>query len=361
MKIALVCRRYHPEIGGVETHVKEIAERLAKNHEIAIFTLVNDKRLEGKQIINGICIMRFKSLRLSYAAEFPPSSMLREIESFGPQIIHSHSIHTTIPYFASRVNSNSKFVITPHYLGSATSTFRGMLFSLYKPFLGSAMSKADRIICTTSAEKEMTTKTFVLDQTKIQIIPNGVGSDLGSIIPRREGLRILSVARLDLAHKKTDKLIRAFKILESKIDAKLVLVGDGPDKQEIIKLVKELGLAEKVEVKSNLSRDELIQEYSTATIFVTASEMENFGIAVAEALAARLRVIVPNSTALAMYVKDGYASGMQAPITPEKIAQSILVSLQESAERSLSYSPYTWDMAANDLEKLYRELEKENC
>jgi len=257
MKIAMLCRRYYPEMGGIETHVKEIAERIAKKHEITVFTL-SDKKFVGNETINGVSVRRFGYLGLSYSAEIPPGSFLREIEKFDPKIVHSHSAHTSIPYFASKIKCDSKFVITPHYQGNATTAFRRVLFSLYKPFLGSSFNRADSIICVSAIEREMLSNVFRLNQDKVRVIPNGVGSDLLNLDLRSQTdpeLRILSVARLDLHHKKTDKLIKAFKLLESKINSKLILVGDGPDKEEIVRLIKTLGMNEKIELKSNLTRE----------------------------------------------------------------------------------------------------------
>jgi 1,2-diacylglycerol 3-alpha-glucosyltransferase len=359
MRIAIICRRYHPEIGGIETHVKEIAERLGKKHEVMVFTLVWDKNLVGDDIVNGVKVKRFKSLGLNYSAEMPPSSLLRAVEEFKPHIVHSHSVHTSIPYFASKVKCGAKFVVTPHYQGKATTTFRRMLFIISKAFLGSAMSKADRIICVSPAEREMLSNTFAVDHRKVRIVSNGIGTDLMSITPesrKQNGeLRILSVARFDLHHKQTDRLIKAFKILEPNINAKLVLVGDGPDKPEIIRIVRALHLDEKVEIKSNLSRQDLIKEYARASVFVTASEKEAFGIAVAEALAAKLKVVVPNATALSSFVKAGYALGIEVPVTPEKVAEAISSCIQNDSP-IVEYSPYTWDTAAGDLEAVYEEL-----
>jgi len=146
---------------------------------------------------------------------------------------------------------------------------------VYKPFLISAMSRAHRIICVSPVERDMLSNRFAIDLEKIRIIPNGVGTDLADIKRGHpDQLRILSVGRFDLHHKKTDKLIRAFKILESKIEAKLVLVGSGPDKHEIIKLIEALDLDEKVELKSDLTREELVQEYSNSCCRGSGCEVE---------------------------------------------------------------------------------------
>ena len=54
MKIAIICRRYYSEMGGIETHVQEIAERLAKRHEVLVFTLVSGNGETCNEIINGV-------------------------------------------------------------------------------------------------------------------------------------------------------------------------------------------------------------------------------------------------------------------------------------------------------------------
>ncbi len=368
MKIALVCRRYHPEIGGVETHVREIAERLAKDNEVTVFTLASNKDKLVTDNINGVNVRRFKCIKLSYSMEFPPEFMIRSIEQFEPDIIHAHSIHTTVPYYASLANCGSKFIVTPHYLGGALTAFRKILFAGYKPYINKAMKTANRIICTSPIEKEMVIRDFkAANLEKIRLIPNGVDPELSNIMhDENASLRMISVARLDLTHKKTDKLVRAFKIfLESTNHdsgkryaqgPKLVLVGNGPDKDKIIQLVNDLELQQNVEIKSNLTKKELYAEYGSASIFLLASEMENFNIAVSEALAARLKVIVPNATALAHYVRDGYAIGIDPPVTPEKLAEAITNCLQNTTRLVKEYTPYTWDSVTRELLNVYEEL-----
>ena len=62
MKIAQVCPRYHPYIGGVETHVKEVSERLAKRgHEVEVLTTDPRGDLPKQEIIDGVIVRRFKS------------------------------------------------------------------------------------------------------------------------------------------------------------------------------------------------------------------------------------------------------------------------------------------------------------
>jgi glycosyltransferase involved in cell wall biosynthesis len=356
MRIALVCHRFHPHFGGVELHVREIAERLAKNNDVAVFALEDGVKSDAKEMLNGVAIKRFKPIRLSEAIRIPPMVLVNEIRSFNPDVIHVHNIHSLMPYFAAKANVRGKLLFTPHYVGSSLTRFRRMLFQLYKPSLTRVMRQSERIICISDVEKRMLLHDFKIDQRKIIIIPNGVDHELTAIKPMRNDFRILSVGRLDLVHKKTDKLIRAFKLIENNVGGKLVLIGDGPDKEKVRALINKLGLKDRIELKSNLTKSQLFDEYARASLFVMASENETYGIVVAEALAAGLKVVIPNASGLALFVNDGYATGIDPPITPEKIAENILNSLQAKSDNLRKFMPQTWDMIASSLSQVYLEV-----
>ena len=73
MRIAQVCARYYPYIGGVETHVREVSERLAKKAiEVEVLTTDSSGKLPKQEIINGVKIRRFKSWAPSDAYRFSP-------------------------------------------------------------------------------------------------------------------------------------------------------------------------------------------------------------------------------------------------------------------------------------------------
>jgi glycosyltransferase involved in cell wall biosynthesis len=360
MRIALVCHRFYPNIGGVELHVKEIAERFVRTNEVTVFTLEDNKNTSHMEMLNGITIIRYKPIRLSEAIRIPKFSLVNDIQTFKPDIIHVHNIHSLMPYFADKAAIEAKLIFTPHYIGGSLTRFRRILFQLYKPFLSSVINNVERIICISDVERQMLLRDFVINESKIVIIPNGVDEDLSKISNKRNEERILSVGRLDLVHKKTDKLIKAFKLVADNFNGRFVLVGDGPDKGKILDLVRKLSLEERVTIKSNLPRPELLEEYSRASIFVMASENETYSIAVAEALAAGLKVLVPNTSGLALFVRGGYAMGMDPPITSEKIAEGIMNCIKAPRNNSgrsfWRYVPYTWDRVAAELEQIYQEV-----
>ncbi|MDQ3903481.1 MAG: glycosyltransferase family 4 protein, partial [Thermoproteota archaeon] len=288
--------------------------------------------------------------------------LVKDIKAFEPDVVHVHNIHSLMPYFADKSAVKAKLLFTPHYIGGSLTTVRRLLFQIYKPFLSRVIDNTAKIICISDVERQMLLRDFAINESKITIIPNGVDEELSKISQKRnhEHNQILSVGRLDLVHKKTDKLIKAFKLVTNNSKIRLVLVGDGPDKAKILDLIRKLSLEERVIVRSNLTRDELLEEYSRASVFVTASENETYGIAVAEALTAGLKVVIPNTSGLALFVRGGYALGIDPPITPAKIAKGIMNCIEETKNNNSRsfrrYIPYSWDRVAEELERLYHQV-----
>ena len=361
MRIAQVCHRFHPHIGGVEEHVMEISVQLAKQgHEVAVFALVDDSKFVGIENMNGISVRRFKAFAFSDAFRVPPKGLAKELISYAPDIVHVHNIHSLVPYFAYRGRGNAKFVFTPHYHGRSLTPVRRAAFRVYKPFLNRAIRSAAKIISVSQTERTMLMNDFGINEKQIVVIPNGINEELVKMSANsRRSSQILSVGRMDLPHKRTDKLVKAFKLIENEYGGNLLLIGSGPDKEKVIQLIQELQLGNRVQVKSNLTKRELFEQYCSSSLFVMASENEAYGIVVAEALAAKLKVVVPNSSGLAHFVSEGYATGITLPVTPEKIASSIL-SVERGNSPSKEYPAITWGTVAHNIDSIYNELSVEN-
>lgn len=356
MKVVLVSPSYHPAIGGLETHVKEIAERLIKEVNTEVYTLDHTSRLEEKSEINGVTVRRFGSKRVKHGVEIPSSEFVDALKYCNADIIHLHSFHTLLPYFTFKAanKSNHKMVITPHYHGEAHTFLDNILFTIYKPMLSDIAKNADRIICVSRYEKSLIMHDFRVAEGNVVVIPNGI--DLAphkAPSVEKDSSKILCVGRLE-KYKNVDKLVRAFKLLAGN-GFTLTIVGDGSAKQSLSNLVTHLNLMDKVRMKSNLSREEVINEYASSGIFVMPSSHEAYGIAAAEALCMGLKVIVASSDALSEFVKGGYAYGIAPPVTPEKIASAILDASNGNAPVN-RYVPPSWDDVVKALLQVYRSI-----
>jgi len=114
---------------------------------------------------------------------------------------------------------------------------------------------------------------------------------------------ILHVGRLD-ADKSVDNVIRAAAPAIRESEAHLLIVGDGKQKQNLIRLCRETGIRERVHFTGFIHPSSLPEIYRLADIFVTASEIETQGIVLLEAAASGLPIVAVDATCISEVVHD---------------------------------------------------------
>ena len=356
IKLLLVTPSYYPHIGGLETHVKEIAERLVKSIHVEVYALDHNLRKDTEVgDIDGVRIKRFKATTLTDGIRIPSSEFTRELKACDANVIHLQGFHSLLPSYILRTELLHKLIVTAHYHGKGHTFLRNVLFNCYKPTLKRASRRANRIISVSNYEKSLILKDFNIDDDKVIVIPNGVSSDVFDVTRRpfsQTFCKILSIGRLE-KYKNFDILIKAMNMLD--MNFKLTIIGDGPERCHLIDLIKEFGLDDRIFLRSNLNRNDLLEEYTSSNLFVLLSYHEAFSIVVAEAQYLGLNVIVPNASALSEFVEGGYAYGLNLPLTPRKVADAIM-HLAKLPGPPAKYVPSTWDDVAEQHIKLYRSL-----
>ena len=360
--VAYVTARFPPYIGGIETHVSEIATRMSKRiRRVSILTtdpaggLPSVERLE-----EGPLVFRVRSFAPHENFHFPQiqgfTKRLRECHS---QILHIHGIHDLPGPIAGFLENDSPIVFTPHFGGSIYSRLGKLLFSVYRPMIRQLIARVDAVICVSRFEATSLQDPFPESRKKIHIIQNGVD------FARLDNYRwrqptdptILFAGRLE-RHKNVDKIIRAFELInKERPHTRLVIVGRGPAKIELLQLSHELGLDGKIEWIGGADKARMNQLYSSSTVVVMPSEFEAYGLVAAEAISLGVPTIVANVTALADFVTAGLAQPIDPPITSEKVLQKIRQVLADPS----AYSPKTgpgdgilsWDDVASRTCSLY--------
>ena len=352
MRIAQISPRFYPHIGGVETHVYEIAKRLAKDFEIEVLTTDPTGKLSEFEEIEGITVRRFKSFAPQEAYYFSLDLyryLKRNSEKY--DIIHAHNYHA-FPALLAYLTKRNKFVFTPHYHAHGHTFFRNLLHKPYKLIGKRMFEKADAVICVSNYERELVLKNFNVDVSKIHVIPNGINLEEFKIAERikrerdRSFKRILYVGRIE-KYKGLDYVVKALKYLDNFI---LEVVGKGNYKQKIIKLAMDLGVLNRVRFYQDLSREELVKKYAEADILVLLSRYEAFGIVVAEALAAKTPCIVANESALKEWIDNKNVFGIDYPIDVKRLAELIRKVADISVE---DVKLMTWDDVAERIRKVY--------
>lgn len=349
MKIVQVSQGYYPSIGGVEEHVRNISERLAREHQVVVFAGGYSGNLPGEEEINGVLVRRFRSFSPNdaYHVSF---EMARELKSREFDIVHGHNYHALLLY-SCRYAKAKKFVVTPHYHGHGHTRFRDFLIKLYKPFGKRVFEDASRVIAVSSYEKELLKKDFGIDESKISFIPNGLNlAEFGNLEKvARNPRTILYIGRLE-EYKGVQYIIQTLPLLNQ--DFRLQVVGKGAYKRKLLELVDKLGLNERVSFYQDLPREELVRMYAGAGVFVLLSRCEAYSIVVGEALAAGVPCIVAKMMALKEWVNGKNCFGIDYPVDNNRLAELIN---RSSEVRVTGVKLWDWDEVARQISELYQE------
>ncbi|UZE92300.1 MAG: glycosyltransferase family 4 protein [Methanosarcinales archaeon] len=320
MKIAQVCPRYHPDVGGVETHVREISERLVqKRFDVEVITTDPSGKLHD-EVINRVNVTRFKSIAPNDAFFFAPG-IYGYLKDRDYDIIHAHNYHAFPALFAAFAKKDRNFVFTSHYHGLGHTFIRNLLLKPYRPLGAKIFKKADKVICVSQFELNLIKDHFNVPASKLINIPNGINLDeFRDIKPlEREHKTILFVGRLE-KYKGVQHIIQALPLLA---EYRFEIVGTGPCEQELKQLAGNLGISERINWIKELSRVELLQHYKSADVFVILSGHEAYGIVVAEALASGTPCIVADTGALSEFVDDKMCFGIALPVEANELAEMI--------------------------------------
>ncbi len=353
MKIAQICPRYFPCIGGVETHVKEISERLVlAGHEVEVITTDPTGKLNKRDTINGVKVTRFRSFAPGDAYYIAPQIYFY-LKKHNYDVIHAHSYHALPAFFAALGKSEGKFVFTPHYHRSGHTPFRNLLHKPYRLFGKLIFSRADTVICVSEYEKKLLEDDFEV-AGKIVKIPNGINIEEFKHLSRqqkKDGEKILLyVGRLE-EYKGVQYIIQALPELQN---FRLRVVGKGPYEEELRNMAERLGVTGRVEWLKDLSRKELLECYASADVFLMLSSHEAYGITVAEALAAGTQCVVAKGSALEEFVDGENCVGIESPVTPNSIIRAIRDMEEGNREKKYTLrSVKDWNEVAEKIIKVY--------
>ena len=292
MRVALVTPLYRPAIGGVETHVEQLATGLAAaGHDVEVLTQAHDSALPAQEEHAGVLVRRFAAATNAEHYRFAPGLVRFLARRAGSwDLLHAHNYHA-LPALMAALTRRGVFVLTPHYHGTSQSSFRDLLHRPYRIAGTLMMRRASKVIAVAPSEAALLERHFPRVREKLAIVPNGVdGPAIAAAQPFETGdSKVVLVAGRLADYKRVDTTIRAV----DQLDARYVLrvSGDGPMRPGLQALVRELGAEGRVEFLGRIERGELYRWFRTAEVFVTMSEIEALGITVLEALAGGARVV----------------------------------------------------------------------
>jgi len=318
MRILHVYKDYFPVLGGIENHIRVLAEaQAAQGHQVIVLACALGRRTVIEERA-GVRII--KAGRLATAASMPLSlSQPIALARLQPEVIHVHSPYPLGEVSAWLFHSRTPLVITYH---SDVVRQQGWL-KLYRPFLARVLDHAVRLIVTSPRYVE-TSPWLAPRRDKCVVVPLGVDEERFRP-PERPfaGPPTLLFAGRLRYYKGLDTLLQALTALP---EVQLEIVGDGPQRKEWEALTQQLGLTERVRFHGEVDDAELPGWYQRAHLFVLPANAraEAFGTVLLEAMASGLPCVTTEvGTGTSWVVQDGVCGRVVPPRAPQALAEAI--------------------------------------
>jgi len=307
MKIAIVC---YPTFGGSGVVATELGLELAhRGHEIHFITyrqpvrlaLLNPNVHYHEVNVPEYPLFHYQPYELALSSKLVDMVKLYKIE-----LLHVHYAipHAYAGYMAKQMLKDEGISIP------MVTTLHGTDITLvgnhpfYKPAVSFSINKSDVVTSVSQSLKDDTYNLFNIKKD-IHVIPNFIElyktrnesliSCQRSVMAKKEERIVTHISNFRKV-KRIPDVIKIFYKIQQQIPAKLMMVGDGPEKAKAEQLCNELGIQEKVIFFGN--SNEIDQILSFSDLFLLPSETESFGLAALEAMAWSVPVISSNSGGL---------------------------------------------------------------
>ena len=331
MKIVQVCPFFAPHPGGVESHVGRLARQLVRDgHDVTVVTARYDPALPAEETIDGVRIRRTPVRGVWFNT--PLDTRVGEtLRASSADVVHLHYPPPITPYFAARAlrrPPTPPIVLTYHCDLFLPGIGGRLLTETYERiFLPTLLRRVDRIIVHT---KSYGATSAMLRDRETDVIPSLVdvarfrrdeSADARRAALGLEGKRVLIGMGRVVPHKGFDTSLRMLPLLPA--DVHLLLIGSGPNLPPLVALAHRLGVAPRVHFLTDVTDADLPGYFALGDLFVYPSQnrLEGFGLAVVEAMAAGLPVVIADMPGVREVIEPDREGLLAQPMIPADFAR----------------------------------------
>ena len=339
MNIAIVC---YPTFGGSGVVATELGLALArKGHQVHFITYSYPVRLDFLEMnihfhevhVEEYPLFHYQPYELALS-----SKMAYVIKTYHIDILHVHYAipHAYAGYMAKQMLKREGIEVP------MVTTLHGTDITLvgnhptYKEAVTFSINQSDIVTSVSESLKQDTLRLFRIDKD-IKVIPNFTNIKKSketspckrTVMAKSEELIVTHISNFRKV-KRIDDVVRIFYGIQQKLPAKLIMVGDGPEREIADQLCKDLGIKSKVLFLGNTSDIDRILCFTD--LFLLPSASESFGLSALEAMAAGVPVVSSNTGGLPEVNEEG-VSGYLCPIGDVKAMAEKAIYILEDKTR----------------------------
>jgi starch synthase len=388
MRAALLTREYPPEVyGGAGVHIEYLSQALARLDDLDV-----EVHAFGQPRPSPLVVATYEPWEALPTS--PPGQALRAMSVDlamaagveGADVVHSHTWYANMGGHLARLIWGMPHVMTAHSLEPLRPWKAEQLgggYNLSSWCERTAIEAADAVIAVSAAmERDILEAYPSVDPRRVAVIHNGIDPDDYQVDTRTDVLErldidpdvpsVMFIGRIT-AQKGLEHLLAAGRFIDPR--AQLILCAGAPDTPEIALRTRQAvdDLAKERDgmhwIEDALPRTEIVQLLSHASVFVCPSVYEPFGLINLEAMACSIPVVASAVGGIPEIVEDG-RTGLLVPLGADldRFARDLAIATNEllanpdraremgAAGRRRVLESFTWNVAAERTERLYRSL-----
>jgi glycogen synthase len=400
MKVLFLTREYPPYVyGGAGVHVEYLSEELAKLMDVEVRSFGDQDvqaehlRIRGYPFATGT----FQGVdgKLRGALDTLETNVDTLADPVDADVVHCHTWYSHYAGILTKLLYGIPLVVTTHSLEPLRPWKREQLgrgYDLSSWVERTAIGMADAVIAVSEGTKADVMANFDVDPDKIRVIYNGINIEQYKPTPETSALEkygvdpqkpyVLFVGRIT-RQKGIIHLVNAIKDINP--EAQVVLCAGAPDTKEIaaemeaaVERVRQQGRDNVIWIQEMLSKPDVIQMYTHATVFCCPSIYEPFGIINLEAMACQTAVVASAVGGIKEVVVDGETGILVPveqlmvapfePVDPDQFARDLAAGInrllddpalcQSMAEKGQQRARdiFSWTSIAQQTKALYEEL-----
>jgi glycosyltransferase involved in cell wall biosynthesis len=332
MNILQQCIYFPPEVGGLESHAFYLCRDLVRlGHDVTMVTSHSKPEAPREEVMDGVRV-----IRRWFPSKNPGgwiAHTLATVPTYLPlakraDILHAQTFASAIPGMIAKARSGKPLVLTLH-----TSHFLKMAKKpVWQPILRRIIKSSDWLLAASAEIRDVALGLY--PHPRAEAVTNGADTEMfkptnPTLPPPPDGRKRLIVPRR-LFHKNgVEYFVRALPLIRKQVDVEAIFVGDGPERERLEGIARELGVLEYCNFMGARPNREMPGLLSSASVAMFPSLMEATSVAALEAMSCEVPVAASNVGGLPEIVDETVGTLFEVA-NPEDQARKVIALLQRS-------------------------------